>query len=78
VVVDVLQVVDIGRVSDRFIGGRIRVAEVSQNGVRPLGERLRAELDLRQPDQIDVAHQRGEEDQPYQHTGKTQGADRGR
>ena len=51
VLVDVLQVIDIGRVSDRFIGCRIHVAQVPQHGVGSLGERLRAELDLRQPDQ---------------------------
>ena len=64
VLVDVLQVIDIGRVADRFIGGRVRIAQVSQRGVGAFGERLRAALDVRQADQTDiVARQRGESQQ---------------
>ena len=78
VLVDVLQVVDIGHISDGFVCCRIRVAQISQHGVRTLGERLGAELDLRQTDQTDVAHERREEDETDQHARKTKGADRRR
>jgi hypothetical protein len=79
VLVDVPQVVDVGRVAVRFIGGGVRVAQVSQRGVGTFGECLRAELDFRQADQADiVARQRRESQEARQHARETESANRRR
>ncbi len=78
VLVDVLEVRNVGRVSDNLVCWRFGVPEIPQHRVRLLGQGLWAALDLRQPYQADVAHERRKESQPAQHARKADGAHDGR